>query len=358
MPKYLIHVGPHKTATTYLQLSFDRARKRLHRQRVTYPTEWSSAESEPSHRKLVVGLREKRAVQLRSQFDLVEQNNPEYVLISAEGINNLERSSLELLKALLGRNPVTIIFYCRRWSELLPSLWQEKIKHGYDETFPEFFSINFSDPFESLIMNFAKRLKVYIDIFERENVKLVSYNNLCDDNIDLAGHFFDIFLPRHRPLIDDLPELAAARPNQSLPPLDVEVIRALNSFNIRGGMPPPSSALRGWYMANARRFDLAELFSAIEQNKEALRFSDASPGAQRLQEMLSTAYVDLMVPPARSHHLFAPRLAEIVFFKQRYLTDRRCRHTLDEVYSTFCEELESAARRQVGPAAAPSTVSR
>jgi hypothetical protein len=111
-------------------------------------------------------------------------------------------------------------------------------------------------------------------------------------------------------------------------------------------------------MANARRFDLAELFSTIDQNKEALRFSDASPGAQRLQEMLSTAYVDLMVPPARSHHLFAPRLTEIVFFKQRYLTDRRCRHTLDEVYTAFCEESESAARRQVGPAAAPSTVSR
>jgi hypothetical protein len=50
-----------------------------------------------------------------------------------------------------------------------------------------------------------------------------------------------------------------------------------------------------------------------------------------------------MVPPVRSHHLFAPRLTEIVFVKQRYLTDRRCRHTLDEVYTTFCEESDSAA---------------
>jgi hypothetical protein len=180
---------------------------------------------------------------------------------------------------------------------------------------------------------------------------------LCDDNIDLAGHFFDTFLPRHRPLIDDLPELLAARPNQSLPLLDVEVIRALNSFNIRGGMPPPSSALRCWYMANTRRFDLAELYSAIEQNKETLRFSDASPGAQRLQEMLSTAYVDLMVPPARSHHLFVPRVAEIIFFKSRYLTDRRCRQALDEVYSTFCQESDAAPRPQVGPAAKLSPVS-
>jgi hypothetical protein len=175
MPKYLIHVGPHKTATTYLQLRFDAARERLHRQGVAYPAEWSSAESEPSHRKLVMGLREERVDQLRFQFDSVEQNNPEYVLISAEGINNLERRSLELLRTLLRSNPVTIIFYCRRWSELLPSLWQEKIKHGYDETFPEFFAINVSDPFESVMMNFAQRLKVYTDIFGRENVRLVSY---------------------------------------------------------------------------------------------------------------------------------------------------------------------------------------
>jgi hypothetical protein len=142
MPRYLIHVGPHKTGTTYLQLRFDAARERLRHHGVAYPIAWSSADTEPSHRKLVVALREGRTDQLRSEFDRIERDDPEYVLISAEGLNHLQEPALALLKTLTRGQPVTVIFYCRRWSDLLPSLWQEKIKHGYDETFPEFFSLN------------------------------------------------------------------------------------------------------------------------------------------------------------------------------------------------------------------------
>jgi hypothetical protein len=194
---------------------------------VAYPSEWSSAEGEPSHRKLVVGLREARIAQLRSQFEAIERDDPDYVLISAEGLDHLQQSALELMKTLIGGHPVTVIFYCRRWSELLPSLWQERVKHGHDETFPEFFSINVNDPFESIVMNFARRLDIYSTVFGRETIKLVSYSNLCDAGIDLAEHFFEAFLPQHRPLIDGLPDLPVARPNQSLPLLDIEVIRAL-----------------------------------------------------------------------------------------------------------------------------------
>jgi hypothetical protein len=341
MPKYLIHVGPHKTGTTYLQLRFDAARERLRQQGVVYPIEWSSSEHEPSHRKLMVALREARIAQLKSQFETIERNDPEYVLISAEGLNHLQQPALELLRTLVGSHPVTVIFYCRRWSELLPSLWQEKIKFGYDETFPEFFADNVSDPSESPIMNFAHRLDVYARVFGRDNIRLISYSNLRDNGIDLAEHFFDVFLPRHRSLIDGLPDLAVAWPNQSFPPLVIEVIRALNALAVSNGTPPPDATLRGWYMVNAGRFELTDLFLAIQQNQATLRFSDASPGAQRLQEILSTIYGDLMVQPTPPRFLFSPRQADIVYFQQRYLADRLSRQALEDVYTTFRAECAS-----------------
>ncbi len=356
MPRYLIHVGPHKTGTTYLQLRFDAARERLRQTGVAYPSEWSSAAGEPSHRKLVVGLREARIAQLRSQFEAIERDDPAHVLISAEGISHLEQSALELLNALIHGQPVTVMFYCRRWSELLPSLWQERVKHGHNETFPEFFSINAGDPLKSIVMNFARRLDIYAKVFGRENIRLVSYSNLCDAGIDLAEHFFDSFLPRHRSLIDDLPDLPVARPNQSLPPLDIEVIRALNAFNARSGMPL-SSALRDWYIANAGRFDLADLFAAIQANAATLPFSDASSSTQLLQDTLSATYGDLMVQPSQPGCLFAPGAAEVVFFRQRYLTNRVARETLDKVYAAFRREIHSEPERTAGPevgaAAAP-----
>jgi hypothetical protein len=349
MPRYLIHVGPHKTGTTYLQLRFDAARERLRHHGVAYPIAWSSADTEPSHRKLVVALREGRTDQLRSEFDRIERDDPEYVLISAEGLNHLQEPALALLKTLTRGQPVTVIFYCRRWSDLLPSLWQEKIKHGYDETFPEFFSLNLNDPSASPIMNFALRLEIYSKLFGRDNLRLVSYSDLCDDGIDLAGHFFDALIPQHRPLIDDLPDLPIARPNQSLPPREVELIRALNAVSIRHGTMPPDSTLRSWYMANAGRFDLSRLFTAMQESAAALRFSDASSATQPLQEKLSATYSDLLVQPSRRRDLFAPQQAEIPFYLQRYLTAHSVQQTLEDIHAAFWQAFHPAE----SPTAAP-----
>jgi hypothetical protein len=341
MTKYLIHVGPHKTGTTYLQFRFDAARQRLRQGGVVYPAEWSSTETEPSHRKLMIALRDGHVGQLKSQFETIDRDEPDYVLISGEGINLLEQPALELFKTLVGGHSVTIIFYCRRWSELLPSFWQEEVKHGSDETFPEFFAHKATDPFDSTTMNFGKRLRLYADVFGRKNIRLVSYSNLSDEGIDIAKHFFDSFLPHHRALIDGLPALPLDRPNRSFPVFDVEAIRALNFIHKNNGeLPGPT--LRGWYMANASRFDLTGLHAAMRDNITTLQFSDASAGAQQLQEMLSVSYGDLMVQPATPRRLFSPRQADIVHIRQDYLTDAVSRQVLEDLYAAFRRETDPA----------------
>jgi hypothetical protein len=341
LTKYLIHVGPHKTGTTYLQLRLDAARQRLRQGGVVYPAEWSSTETEPSHRKLMIGLRDGRIGQLKSQFEVIERDKPGYVLISGEGINLLEQPAVELLKTLVGSHSVTIIFYCRRWSELLPSFWQEEVKHGCDKTFPEFFAKNVTDPFGSAVMNFGKRLCLYADVFGRKNIKLVSYSNLSDEVIDMAEHFFDSFLPQYRALIDDLPAPPLDRPNRSFPPRDIEAIRALNFIHRRNG-ELPGPGLRGWYMANSGRFNVADLHTAMQENITSLQFSDAAAGAQQLQEMLFATYGDLMVQPTKPRRLFSPRQANIVYFCRRYLSDAMARQALEDLYAAFRRETDLA----------------
>jgi hypothetical protein len=149
MPRYLIHVGPHKTGTTYLQLRFDAARKRLCERGVIYPAELSASKMEPSHRRLFPDIRASNISYLRFVFEQSAHKDAEYVLISAEDLNHLAPQEPGSLREAIDGGPATIIFYCRRWSELLPSLWQEKVKHGCDETFPEFFSANIADPLAS-----------------------------------------------------------------------------------------------------------------------------------------------------------------------------------------------------------------
>ena len=288
----------------------------------------------------MVGLRDAHVDRLKSQFEAIERDDPDYVLISAEDLSLLETPAVGLLKTLVGGNSLTVVFYCRRWSELLPSLWQEKVKHGYHATFPEFLNDETTDPFASEVMNFAKRLDIYSSIFGRESVKLVSYSNVCDDEVDLASHFFECFLPQHRRLFDDCPRPSASRPNQSFPPRETEVIRALNAIHDRTGMPADTK-LREWYMASKRRFDLTDLFSAIQESAATLRFSDTSPDTHRLHVMLVSAYGDLMVPPVLPQRLFSPREADIVFYEQGYLANTGALRVLEDLYASFRQETDS-----------------
>lgn len=342
MPNYLIHIGPHKTGTTYLQFRLDAARQQLGQAGVAYPTVWNASQTLPSHRGLMIGLREAHVDRLRSQFEAIERDDPDYVLISAEGLSLLDAPAITLLKTLVGSNPVTIVFYCRRWSELLPSLWQEKVKHGHHATFPEFLKDETTDPFASQAMNFAKRLDIYSSIFGRKSIKLVSYSNLGDDEVDLASHFFECFLPQHRRLFDDCPRPLATRPNQSLPPRETEVIRALNAIHVRNGMPTDTK-LREWYMANKGRFNLADLFSAILENIATPRFSDTLPDVHRLHTMLFSAYGDLLVPPVLLGRLFSPRVADSVFCEQSYLADTGALLVLEDLYATFRRETDAVS---------------
>jgi hypothetical protein len=354
MPRFLIHVGPHKTGTTYLQFGFDAARERLRQHGVAYPSIWSSSESEPSHRKLMVALREGRSAELQTQFAAIERTSPESVLISGEGLNHLDQPALALLRSLLGGHEATVIFYCRRWSELLPSIWQEKVKHGFDETFPEFLAGAMSDPFASDVMNFGIRLDIYTKVFGRKNLRLVSYNNVCDSGADLLEHFFDHFLPGHRWLIDALPGLPSGRPNSSLSPPLVEVIRALNAFAARSGDQPRGAALRSWFITNAGRFDLADLYSAMQRSAATLHISDDSPGLLQMHEAVSAAYGDLMVEPAAPPFLFAPRAVQCPYIQQRYLTDARPRQALEDIHTTYRRETGLDRLPAITPGSAPS----
>jgi hypothetical protein len=334
MPRYLIHVGPHKTGTTYLQLRFDAARERLRHSGVAYPAEWSAGPRLPSHLKLCVDIRAANVSYLSSMFEQIARSGVEDVLISAEDLNSLEEKELGYLREALGGDQAVVIFYCRRWSELLPSLWQERVKHGFDETFPEFVAFHIRNPLDSRLLNFAFALDKYARVFGRENVRIVSYSNVCDDGLDLAEHFFDTFLPKHRAVLDGLLPMANARPNTSLPMLEIEVMRGLNSFHaMNGGKRSPE--LRVWYSAHRRQFDLSELFSAIGSNMQTLRLSDVSAAVARLHEEVLTRYPGLMVAPVRDGRLFDPQVRDISFAQPRYLMNRAAHAALEGVYAAF-----------------------
>lgn len=334
MPTFLVHVGPHKTGTTYLQLRLAAARDRLRTHGVCYPDIWDSAPGEPSHRKLVVALRIGNAAELRAQFADVRMSGADVVLISAEGIGHLDHTALDLLACLIGADRVTIIFYCRRWSEILPSLWQETVKHGDDDTLPEFLARHLADPIGSPVLNLTHALDRYARVFGRSNVAVVSYSNLADQRLDLAEHFVTTFLPHLRQIAADLPAPREQRPNQSISAQDIEIVRALNSFSFRDGLAR-ASGLRDWVLRQRGSLDLSALYSVIDASMTTLRLSDASAALDLLHKRIFEAWHDRLMQPSSSGLLFEPRTVELRFASSRYLTSAVAQSRFAEIYAAF-----------------------
>jgi hypothetical protein len=324
MAKYVIHVGPHKTGSSYLQAHFAGLRPQLAARGIAYPAQWHNGDL--GHHALFRRLRE-RDPGLRAEFAALRDPANRLVLISSEDLSDLKPEELAFFRELVGDAAVQIVFYCRRWSELLASGWQELVKHGHLATFPEFFAGCVMNPFASHVLNFAIRLARLAEAFGEDALRLVSYNHLVDRKIDLFRHFARRFLAW-----DDPPSPAApGRINPSLGPIESELVRALHALErARTGERGPM--LFANYLRAKASLDTAPLVAAMERELRSLTINEEAPGLRLLHGQLYQDYGARLVEPRAGPHLFAPVRRQLPFVGQNYLLAKGMLDHLARVY--------------------------
>ena len=313
MPEFVIHIGPHKTGTTYLQLHFRAMRAGLEERGIVFPEFWQLAPGNPSQLPLTQQLRDGEVDLLRPRFEELLASGAERILLSSEDLSNLDAPALELLRSLIGGNPVKIVFYLRRWSELVPSSWQEGMKHGQFRTLPEFILSHIQQPQVSRLLNFDLKMSRFAEIFGADSIKLVSYSELRDRNIDLFKHFAASFL--------DWPDAQVRRkltsPNSSRTPENAELLRAVNAMTAQRG-DTPDAALRRRLDMNRNALDLEKLFAAMRNHQRTMHFNDAGTALRDLHRNLVQAHIDKVVEPKRNKVLFRPRSANLAYIGGDY----------------------------------------
>ncbi|MSP03163.1 MAG: hypothetical protein EXR07_19265 [Acetobacteraceae bacterium] len=341
MPNFIVHIGPHKTGTTYLQLTLAAAKDRLAAIGAVYPAIWYASPDNPSHHLLSQRVRQHELDALRREVRDLTALDCDTVIISAEDLKDLDNEEVKILADTLPSGRVTIVYYCRRWSELLPSAWQETIRQGQDHTLPEFLARRTVNLSTSMLVNYGNVLDKYIAAFGVRNVRLASYNNIVDSGWDLAEHFLTTFVAQGDVAQEDVahgdrrpwPEVRA-RPNASMAPAEIEIIRMLNQIHHeRGG--GPGGALRNWYHLNAGRLDVSELSAAMNENMATIEFSDSSVRMEAFHQRLFKRYRTLMVPPASGDRLFTPHRRDLAYVLRDYLCDPAMMRRLDEIYRCF-----------------------
>ena len=171
MPRFILHVGPHKTGTSYLQEAFVRTRPLLAGRGVLYPATWGRI----AHHGLPELLRSGADARLARQFAELGMAGYPTVLISVEGLATLPRAAIERLRALIGPdNPVRVVFYARSWADRLPSHWKQATREGGTQSLPEYLYQRVAQPSGSLLVNFGAGLRACAEVFGPEALAVSS----------------------------------------------------------------------------------------------------------------------------------------------------------------------------------------
>lgn len=318
MERAIVHVGPHKTGSTYLQTCLRYHREALLARGFVVPEAWEHAADNPSHTGVLRAL-DSEAKLARARAVLERDLAPlgHTLLISAEELSTPRADRLPRLAALLHGLRVTIVFYVRRWSDLLPSGWQETVKQGQDFSFPDFYVAHVRNPRASQIFNLDLRLQPLAERFGRENLRLVCYTVLREQGADLFQHFAASFLDWEDPPVPPgNREMNASRSEAS-----IELLRMLNQMEFAHS-GRRSAALRDRFDRAAAELNLARILDALEAHMVSTLCSDGFPDVHALHERLYAEYRDNIVPPALPRLFFAPARREVLHVKDNTATQR------------------------------------
>jgi len=268
----VLHVGLPKTGTTYLQEGFVRHREALLGCGVSYPT--FGQEHLAGHHNLALHLRGMPVVNadygdLSAEDALRRALNEDAhanVLLSSEGFSALGAGGVTtLLRAIEGCEP-RVVVYLRRRSQLIISSWQEAVKHGSPLGLLEYVASRILES-GARMLRFEQVLTNIAQAFGREAMRVIVYDHLLEDGVDIMDHFTSTIL--------GLDNFAASRDratksNQSVGAAQLEVVRAVNQLLlVRGGSPSieQTSSLQRLLMHDPAACDLVRRVEEVRERR-------------------------------------------------------------------------------------------
>ena len=315
MPTYVMHIGPPKAGSTYLQSCLDALREPLNDAGVHYQTDWTGHARTMNHEWMLATLRAGPNAALEADFDRLNHTGYRYVILSTEGFFGLPEEQLQYLRAMAAGHPFIIVYYCRRWSERIPSQWQQLIKAGRHMTFPEHFARELRGPERFLDLNPKLVWDRFARVFGQESLRLIPFNTLVERKIDLLDHLFTTLGID----IEARPPAEKIVSNESPKVIDTEILRVLNYLYFQAtGKPSPQ--VRVQFLRRLKGLEEREPLTAIMRNDLGSAVVDDSSSVFRSLHDEMAPYASSVVAVDGDGAFFHPRKRVFEYVQQNYLT--------------------------------------
>lgn len=221
MKKIILHIGPHKTGSTFIQKTLFNCKQELLKRNLLYPDAFSRLYG---HHYLSAFLKSKNTTEVEKNLNkLIEYSGS--VILSCENLSKLSLDDLLYFKGLLNNIETEIIYCYRTPSQRLYSSWQESIKHGGVRGYFEYVHSHYLKPYASDELFPGYVLEKFSKVFGKQSIKIIHYDA---KDLDLFGEFQNI-------LNINISYNNSDVVNKSLSYAETEILRALNCLALQKG---------------------------------------------------------------------------------------------------------------------------
>jgi hypothetical protein len=343
--KVFIHIGPHKTGTTYIQRECAERRQELLDIGIFYPKTWNNFLF--GHTGIYHQLRQKHFEHFRQTYEKMIEETPSAslsILLSNENLEDLEEDGIRALAKNFSAHDVKIVYHVREWTALLTSTWQENVKHGSRDTLAEYAYSHCVSPATSPMFNYNLVIDRYASTFGAENIIIRVYDNILAAQGDLLEDLLDVI---HGP--GTALKGRGQRINASLIPMETEIVRLLNVMTKSQFDRNPGVDTRTAYFAvrptlAAEREELSRRCARVIKEFPTHDFPLAFG---RVEKELMLKYKNL--GPGVEGRIFVEQKSKPVrFLSTDFLLDDECRAIFMKVAERVWENMGIASREPRG----------
>ncbi|MCF3643365.1 sulfotransferase domain-containing protein, partial [Rhizobium sp. TRM95111] len=321
--RVVMHIGPHKTGTTYMQANFWHHAKALQERGWLYPAIGERVGI--AHHDLADNGHHFLKQEGHAYDDLkrvIEQADERKlnVLLSSEGFRRWKPQHFKAIRRMIGNRSLEIVYTLRDPYDMFYSFWAQKVKNGATFSLPEHMRQHFTDPFASHLLNPLIEIEPVLKL-KGARYTVLLYDRLRREKRDICQFFLEKILG-----VGDLVPVQDAAANERLPLEMTEFLRLLSkdSGHPRGRV----QARRGLHIGDVLRF----LFTAREKKRiaETIRrqgvaarhvktLSRSTPEFIALEKRLRRRLRGVMRPPPRGRRLFSQEPATWAYYEEQEL---------------------------------------
>ena len=308
----LLHIGPHKTATTYIQQNLFANQEFLAEKGWVYPelgTSGMSGHHNIAHDSAAFldGAQTKALADLGTSALAANRN----IVLSAEGFCRWTPQKFQQLAQVLGQDQVHLVYTVRDPFDVLYSYWAEEVKQGYSVSFSDRFIENIAHGVRSRLMNPMRDLAPHLAA-QFARISVVPYNVIVADGVDIFDHFCQSFLG-----LADVPK-ADARPKNTAMPIEVtEFLRLVTNLRSNGAAHIGSD-LRHRFMAATTPKDRRDIEALMRKNggpaRRVLTLDGIDVVKRRLEAVAQKGLAGLWSYPVEGRTIYKDTKQEFVYY--------------------------------------------